>query len=109
LNGKYGYINPKGEAAIPLVYDDARNFSEGLASVKQNGKWGFIDPKGNLKIPMMYEDAFFYHEGIARVTDGTKNFYVDKSNKWVKDEERHEEEFEMNGTRKEMGEEKEKD
>jgi hypothetical protein len=46
-NGKYGYINPKGEAAIPLVYDDARNFSEGLASVKQNGKWGFIDPKGN--------------------------------------------------------------
>ena len=31
---KYGYINYKGELQIPIIYDEAENFSEGLAAVK---------------------------------------------------------------------------
>ena len=91
---KRGYINEKGEVAIALQYDDARNFAEGLAAVKKDGHWGFVDPKGTLTIPLQYTDAFFFHDGIARVSDGTKGFYIDKNNKWVKDEEKHQEEWE---------------
>ena len=29
--------------------------------------------------------------------NGEKNFYIDKNNKWVKDEQRNEEEFERQG------------
>jgi hypothetical protein len=31
---------------IPLKYDDAGDFSEGLAPVKLNGRWRFIDKSG---------------------------------------------------------------
>jgi hypothetical protein len=55
---------------------------------------------------MQYADAFFYHEGIARVTDGTKAFYIDKNNKWVKDEEKRDEEYEMQEHQKGVQQEK---
>ncbi|MDR2409638.1 MAG: WG repeat-containing protein [Bacteroidales bacterium] len=32
LNGKYGYIDKTGTEVIPLKYDDAWGFSEGLSS-----------------------------------------------------------------------------
>ena len=31
-----------GKVVMPLKYDEAWPFSEGLAAVKLNGKWGFI-------------------------------------------------------------------
>lgn len=33
-NGKYGYINTKGELVSPCIYDGANSFSKGLALVK---------------------------------------------------------------------------
>ena len=50
-NDKWGYVNTKGEIAIPCVYDDANYFFEGLAKVKQNGKWMIIDSNGQVIIP----------------------------------------------------------
>ena len=41
-NGKYGFIDQSGNFVIPSIYDDASNFSEGFAAVKQKGKWGYI-------------------------------------------------------------------
>jgi hypothetical protein len=48
VNGKWGFIDTKGNMVIPAVYDSAGSFSEGLAQVKVNGKWGYID-KRNIK------------------------------------------------------------
>jgi translation initiation factor 6 (eIF-6) len=45
INGKYGFIDTKGNLVIPPVYDDAWHFSEGLARVEINGKWGYIDKR----------------------------------------------------------------
>lgn len=42
LNGKHGYINKNGKEIIKPQFEQAYNFSEGLACVKLNGKWGII-------------------------------------------------------------------
>ena len=41
-DGKWGYINTKGEQAIECKFDGAGYFNEGFAVVKKDGKWGGI-------------------------------------------------------------------
>ena len=45
-DGKWGYINTKGEQAIECKFDDAYDFSEGFALVEKDGKWSCINTKG---------------------------------------------------------------
>lgn len=57
---KWGYIDQKGNIAVAPAFEEAVNFSEGLAAVKIKGKYGFIDEKGK----MVIEPAFdFVNEG----------------------------------------------
>ena len=54
-NGKYGYINKKGETVVECVYNDATEQNEyGYAAVNQNGKWGAIDTNGRVVIEPTY-------------------------------------------------------
>ena len=54
-NRKYGYIDEDNKVIIPIVYDEAQDFSDdGIAFVKKDGKWGAIDRKGNIIIPTSY-------------------------------------------------------
>ena len=46
LNGKWGFIDIKGNEVVAPQYDNCLEFSEGLAAVKLNGKWGFINVDG---------------------------------------------------------------
>jgi hypothetical protein len=47
FDGKYGYINGKGEIVIPPRSDEAESFdNNGLARVSENGKSGYIDLNG---------------------------------------------------------------
>ena len=81
-NGKWGYINTKGEVVIPCIYDAAWPFSEGLATVKKgrwpigqrlpNGKYGFINTKGEVVIPCIYDHAWSFSEGLAKVLQNGK-------------------------------------
>ena len=45
-NGKYGFVNKRGEFVIAPQFADVWNFSEGLAAVRvgrtRSGKWGYI-------------------------------------------------------------------
>jgi hypothetical protein len=47
LNGKYGFIDKTGQEIIPLKYDEAWSFHEGLGGVKLDGKSGYVDKRGN--------------------------------------------------------------
>ena len=51
LNGdsKRGYLDDRGDLAIPCNYIEVGDFNEGLAWVKDNEGWHVIDKKGNLK------------------------------------------------------------
>ncbi len=63
--GKWGYVDQYGKEIIPLQYESASNFSEGLAAIKLNGKSGYIDKKGKVIIPTKYEWAGDFSEGLA--------------------------------------------
>lgn len=82
INGKslFGYIDKEGKEVISFIYEDADNFSEGLACVKKNGKWGYIDKEGKEQIPFVYKYSNPFYNGIALVSkDGENFYYIDKS------------------------------
>ncbi|MCL1866927.1 MAG: WG repeat-containing protein [Oscillospiraceae bacterium] len=67
-DSKSGFIDESGQVAIPLKYNEAADFSEGLAAVmvgsaymthedfiESGYKWGFIDKTGAEVIPPLYD------------------------------------------------------
>ena len=74
LENKYGYINLKGKVVIQPRYEEVKEFSEGLAAVKQNGVWGFIKKNGMTAIQFGYADA---HSFVGKYAVVKKN-----NNKW---------------------------
>src|SRR2546430_14877336 len=41
--GRWGYTDKVGSLVIPYQYEDAQNFSDGLARVLVKNRWGYID------------------------------------------------------------------
>ena len=84
---KYGFQDASGKMVIPLQFDDARDFHEGLAAVRigdwSNAKWGYIDKKGTTVIDFKFNDARDFSSGLAAVQDGEKWGYIDKTGKMV--------------------------
>lgn len=64
-------------------YDDANQYSEGMAAVKLNGKWGYIDVTGKEVIAFKYDIAASFYDGMAKVKLNGKCGYIDKSGKDV--------------------------
>ena len=40
---------------MPLKYDDAGEFKDGMVKVCRDDKWGFINTEGEVVIPLEYE------------------------------------------------------
>lgn len=54
-DGKYGYINNKGNVVVDYIYEDAQELNaHGYAAVKQDGKWGAIDKNGAVIVDTIY-------------------------------------------------------
>ena len=83
-DGKYGFINAKGELAISLEYDYAWDFSEGLAAVELNDKMGSIDVEGKEVIPLKYNHVDRCLGDLVRVNKGAKisKDLIIKGGKW---------------------------
>lgn len=79
---KCGFVNETGKEIIKPIYEDAKDFSEGLAPVKLDGKWGFIDKAGQVVIPFQYSDVSTFREGYAFTCKAGEDCkYIDKSGK----------------------------
>ena len=78
---KFGYLDKFGKIVIPIIYENAYDFREGLAFVQKNGKWGFIDKNGRTVIPFIYgtTSGNSFHNGIAAVSKDGKSGMIDKS------------------------------
>jgi hypothetical protein len=68
----WGFINVNTKATeIPLTYQQANDFSEGLASVQNaDGLWGFINTQGSFVITPQYSKAESFKNGKALVHNG---------------------------------------
>jgi WG containing repeat len=83
-NDHCGYINSSGRLAIQMVFEDCRDFSEGLAPVQINKRWGFINQGGKLEIqPQFDECRWSFSEGLAAVRLGKNWGYIDPKGNFV--------------------------
>jgi len=86
-----GFINVRGQVVIPLQYEVARSFHDGVAAVKTPGvgetpgRWGYLDKRGKLRWhdPTGEVTALGdFVDGYARVRvktrDGEKWGYIDQ-------------------------------
>lgn len=69
IDGKFGYIDKSGKEVIECKYDDAYDFSEGLALVTLNNKYGYIDKNGNVVIPFKYNYARDFSNFMAIICE----------------------------------------
>lgn len=79
-NGKYGYVNVKGEIVIPLKYEFQTEalvwgkFENGTVKFMKKGKYGILDVKGNEVFAALFEDVGKYSK--------TELIAVKKRGKW---------------------------
>ncbi len=79
--GKFGYINKKGEKVIAPKFDEAYDFHSGMACVLVDGKYGFINSSGALTIAAVYEDTSNFSDGLCAVKKDGKWGYIDTGGK----------------------------
>lgn len=85
-NEKYkaGFIDSTGKLVIPLQFDEAYNFKEGLAAVRLGNKWGYIDKTGRFVITPQFLKASDFSEALASVQiSETESGFIDKTGKFV--------------------------
>ncbi len=80
-NSKWGYVDSNNKVVIPFKYDEASDFSYGLAAVKFYGKWGFIGKNGKVIIPFKYDEVKNFNDGFAYVKFKDEWFYIDENDR----------------------------
>lgn len=77
-DGKWGYIDKKGNVVIDFIYEKANDFSEGLASVGKDGKAGYINAKGEVVVDFVYRSTYTFTNGYGVIRDGSYYGVIDK-------------------------------
>jgi len=88
-NGKWGYVNEKGETVAPFIYNEAYCFIDGYAVVSyyfENGSrnlYGMIDKTGREVIPCSYKELYPFKNGLAKAHDGKKYGMINEKGETV--------------------------
>ena len=91
-DGKWGFIDGAGQVVIDFQYDEALDFSDGMAQVRVGENWGYIDESGAVVIQPQWYRVGPFSDGLAPVY--TRNTavvsevadlvaYIDKTGKVV--------------------------
>lgn len=81
---KYGFIDTKGKEVIPLQFDEASSFQEGMATVFKSQGWyegfainkiGYIDTTGKMVIPYQYGGDNLYDGNVFNYKEGLTCFF----------------------------------
>jgi hypothetical protein len=81
---KSGFIDRSGKIAIPIRYDDAGDFKEGLCAVA-DGRWGFIDKRGEVVINPRFEavDRGGFYQGVCWVKEERRWGYINREGSYI--------------------------
>ncbi len=79
----YGYINTDGKMVIPAIYEEAKDFENGIAPVKLNGKWGIIDKSGKTVVQFKYDNVKEFSEGLLNCSLNGKWGAIDSKGKVI--------------------------
>jgi hypothetical protein len=79
-NGKFGFINNKGDIVLEPVYDNVyASNPNGLAVVYKAKKYGIVNTKGTLIVPLEYNGAYFeFTEGMIGMKKGDKQGFLNE-------------------------------
>lgn len=72
-NGKWGFIDMKGNSICPFEFHYVHDFERGFAIVTKNNRYGVIDTKGMLIISLIYDDCIILDDNL---------FAVKKNDQW---------------------------
>lgn len=73
---KIGFADKEDNLIIPCIWYDVKDFSEGLAVVKDNNDlWGYINYHGDLVISCLFRDAYPFEGGMAYVEANVDDIY----------------------------------
>ncbi|MBQ9184159.1 MAG: WG repeat-containing protein [Neisseriaceae bacterium] len=62
----YGFADETGKIVIPMQYDKAWQFKNGLAKVERNKRYGLIDKSGKIIIPPQYNELNYFTDKLVR-------------------------------------------
>jgi hypothetical protein len=79
---RFTFVDRRGNV-LDERFDNARDFSEGLAPVLKNGKWGYIDKSGRLVIEPRFDNAQPFSEGRGLVKEGDLYGFIDERGELV--------------------------
>jgi hypothetical protein len=77
-NDRFYHVNKTGKPISTKNWDEAGEFIEGLAMVKENGKWGFIDTLGKKIIDTKYDVVSNFSKGATMVKLNNEFFLINK-------------------------------
>ena len=88
-DGKYGFLNLKGDEAVPCIYDETGIFQQGRTLARLGDHYGIIDTNGRIILPIEYDNRtvkgmkYMYYDSLALVEKDGKLGYVDLDGKLV--------------------------
>jgi WG containing repeat len=80
---RYAFVDKSGKPISDLRFDDAMDFSEGLAPVRMGQQWGYVDRSGQISIPTRFQWAEPFSEGLAAASENGKFGFIDHSGSFV--------------------------
>lgn len=83
-NGRLGFVDLDGRFVVPLVLEEAYQFSEGLAGVRKDGHWGYVDTHGDLYLPLIFDIVAPFQWGRADVYFQGKPYTIDRQGRCVR-------------------------
>ncbi|MDQ3108513.1 MAG: WG repeat-containing protein [Bacteroidota bacterium] len=65
----YAFIDSTGKELCGYIFQEARDFHNGYAAVKQNGKWGFVNRSMKIVVLCAYDTVRDFENGYAAVRE----------------------------------------
>ncbi len=82
-NGRHYFLDTRGRPAFEQTFQQAYEFSDGLAGVCERDRCGYIDAEGKLAIPLQFAAVTPFSEGLAFVSGPEKQGFIDRSGAFV--------------------------